>query len=133
VDLADFSRNGDNDLGSCEGWSMEIERVAFVFAAKDWEKDLALFELIFGPPTFVDGHSWAQFDSGGSRLCRAVADQGIDESAILLKVDDLDAAAREFTGKHGEVGPPQIGEHEERVTARSTEGRQVVFYRPVVQ
>ena len=112
---------------------MEIERVAFVFAAKDWGKDLALFELLFGPPTFVDGHSWAQFDSGGSRLCLAGPDQGIDESAILLKVGDLDAASREFTGQHGEVGPLQIGEHEERVIARSTEGRQVVFYRPVVQ
>lgn len=102
-----------------------------VIPVEDLAAAVAHWEAVLGgPPTFVDGTRWAQFDLGGRRLALAGTDRITDLPALMLKAPDLDAA-REFLAQLGAtLDPVEVGPHESRFLARGAGPMDIVVYSP---
>ncbi len=108
---------------------MEPKSLATVLPVPDLEQAVAFWRGALGvEPSFVDGDRWAQFDFGGRRIALAGSDRTSDQAGVMLKVDDLEAAASELAGLGAELGPVETGEHELRRTGKAPGGWSFVVY-----
>jgi hypothetical protein len=83
-----------------------------------------------GPPTFVDGTRWAQFDLGGRRLALAGTDRATDRPSVMLKAPDLAVARERLTRLGATLGPVEAGPHESRFLAQGGGPVDIVVYSP---
>jgi hypothetical protein len=110
---------------------MEPKSVATVLPVPDLEQGVAFWRAALGvEPTFVDGDRWAQFDLDGRRIALAGSDRSSDQAGVMLKVDDLEAAAAELAEHGVELGPAEEGPHELRRSGKSPGGWSIVVYSP---
>lgn len=93
-------------------------------AVRYWE------EVLGGPPTFVDGTRWAQFDLGGRRLALAGTDRITDRPAVMLKAADLGVAREALERLGAKLGPVESGPHESRFLAERDGSVDIVVYSP---
>ncbi len=91
-------------------------------AVRYWEAVLG------GPPTFVDGTRWAQFDLGGRRLALAGTDRLTDRPAVMLKATELSAAREHLAALGATLGPVEAGPHESRFLAQGGGPVDIVVY-----
>jgi hypothetical protein len=98
--------------------------------SRDWQTDLAALEQLFGIATFVIDGVWAQFDVANGRVCLAGPDHGVGGTAVMLKMDDLEAARGELESSAWQTGAITQGDHEDRVLATSPSGFRAICYRP---
>ncbi|WP_431950832.1 VOC family protein [Nocardia lijiangensis] len=112
---------------------MSIERIGTILPTDDLPATVALLTALFGgPPTFVDGERWAQFDVGPSRIMVAGSDREGDAAALSVKVADLDATVTALRGAGIALADPVAGPHERRAALDATPGTpwSVVLYEP---
>ncbi|TQM33588.1 bleomycin resistance protein [Nocardia bhagyanarayanae] len=112
---------------------MSIERIGTILPTDDLPATVALLSALFGgPPTFVDGDRWAQFDVGPARVMVAGKDREGDAAALSIKVADLDAAIAALRGVGVALADPVTGPHERRAALDATPGTpwSVVLYEP---
>ncbi|MCP2288511.1 hypothetical protein [Nocardia amikacinitolerans] len=112
---------------------MSIERIGTILPTDDLSATVALLSALFGgPPTFVDGDRWAQFDVGPARVMVAGKDREGDAAALSVKVADLDAAVAALRGAGVALADPVTGPHERRAALEATPGTpwSVVLYEP---
>lgn len=91
-------------------------------AASDWSKLLGV------TPAFVDGDAWAQIDAGPCRIALAGTDRFSERPGLMIKVDDLEAAAARARAAGFEAGDITTGAHESRCLVAGPNGTPVMFY-----
>ncbi|HVJ28410.1 MAG TPA: hypothetical protein VM493_12760 [Vicinamibacterales bacterium] len=108
---------------------MQVSGVATVLPVDDLKTAVHTYETILGTgPTFVDGDRWAQFDLDGRRIALAGTDRVSDRPALMLKVDDLEAARTALVSAGLTPGDIEEGPHELRITAEGPGGWPIVVY-----
>lgn len=108
---------------------LEPGSLASVIPVEDLAAAVVHWEaLLGGPPTFVDGTRWAQFDLGGRRLALAGTDRASDRPAVMLKAPDLDAAREHLRRLGATLGPVEAGPHERRFLAQDGGPVDIVVY-----
>ena len=108
---------------------LEPGSLAPVIPVEDLAAAVSYWEAVLGgPPTFVDGTRWAQFDLGGRRLALAGDDRGTDRPAVMLKAPDLGAARDHLADLGATVGPVEKGPHESRFLAQGGGPVDIVVY-----
>lgn len=111
---------------------MTVQNIIPMLPSDDLARDVAVWSALLGaPPTFVDGDRWAQFDIAGKRLALAGTDQVADKAGVMLKVDDLAAAADRARAAGLRVGEEQAGAHERRCLVLDGQGSPIVLYAPL--
>lgn len=103
--------------------------LAPVIPVEDLDAAVRYWEAVLGgPPTFVDGTRWAQFDLGGRRLALAGTDRTTDRPSVMLKAPDLGVAREALERLGATLGPVEAGPHESRFLARGDEPVNIVVY-----
>lgn len=113
---------------------MSVDRVSPIVPAEDLAAAVDVLAAILGrDPTFVDGHRWAQFDAGGSRVMLAGTDRETDGPSLAVKVDDLDAVLERLRTADVTVDPVTDGAHERRAVIPPGHGLPwtIVLYQPI--
>jgi hypothetical protein len=106
-----------------------IERVSFVCPVADLAASVERWSaLLEAAPTFVDGDRWAQFDLGPVRVALAGSDRASDAAALMVKVDDLEAARKVAAAGGFAVGEAEQGPHEVRCLIGEPGGPEAVLY-----
>jgi catechol 2,3-dioxygenase-like lactoylglutathione lyase family enzyme len=109
----------------------EIRRIGNAFyEVHDMDRAVAFYQDVLGLRLkFRDGDRWAAFDVGGTTVALAAAGAEAAVGATLsLRVDDVDAWAREAAGRGLAAGAPEDGPHERTVTVVDPEGHRLIVY-----
>jgi hypothetical protein len=109
---------------------MNVERVSVAFGVADWKRHVEALQAILGAPSMVQDGVWAQFDCGGSRVSVGVKPD-VPDTALMLKVSDLEAARDRLAAAGWETGDLIAGEHEVRVYASQPGGLNLIAYQPL--
>jgi len=110
---------------------MKAKSIATVLPVPDLGEAVGFWSAALGvEPTFVDGERWAQFDLEGRRLALAGSDRASEQAGVMVKVEDVEAAAAELAGHGVELGPVEEGPHELRRSGVAPGGFSLVIYAP---
>ena len=89
------------------------------------------YEMLFGPPKFIDGYRWAAMGSPGAAALNLAAGTECTGKGIVfaVKVDDLAAATRRITAAGGQaLGEPKTGPHEVTCLFSDPAGHTLAIY-----
>lgn len=110
----------------------QAARTNAVLPVSDWSAAVEGWTALLGTaPTFVDGDRWAQFDVAGTRIALAGSDRLMDRPWIMVKYDDLDAAASRLRGLGFTVGSISVGAHERTCVVTGPDDVPIVLYEPL--
>lgn len=101
-----------------------FEKVTVMHASRQWAAAQRDLTAVLGEPHFSDGTGWAAFGSV------ALSDEPGPEWSLLARTVDLAGVRGTATRLGWEVGEPEEGGHETRLTLTSPSGLTVVAYTP---
>ena len=108
-----------------------VERVSPFYGTEHFDDELQTLTAILGTPTFVQPGSWAQFDAPGARVSLGAGEENLAETALMVKVSDLDRFCSALVDRGCVLGELHLGAHEQRVVVTTPQGRTLIAYRPL--